>query len=679
MKNKLLFILSLTLVFSVSCKKVNQKKSDITPPQGASILINSGDAVTTSDSVVLTLSATDAMQMYVTNTSGCSSGGSWENYTTSKSWVLAQTNATATVYVKYRDSAQNETGCVSDTIEHDSSAPTGGSITINSGAAATNSTNVTLTLTATDANKMYVTNVAGCGSGGTWEDFAGTFGWTLGQTNTTATVYVKYRDINLNETGCFSDTIIHDNQIPTGESVSINSNASYTNSTAITLTLAVTGASQMCVTNTAGCSCANPSDWEDFNATKAWTLGQTNATATVYVKYRDAALNETACINDTIIHDNQAPTDGTIAIDNGNASTTSTSVTLNLSATGASDMYITNTAGCATDGTLYSYATTKAWTLGQTNGTATVYVKFIDAAGNESGCLSDTITQVDDPPTVGTGISFTNIADTSVTVNWGAASDTITGSAALQYKVVRASSNTDIDTVSEADSATAVTDWTNNITSTSATGLTGATTYYFAIIVKDESNNKALYAPGRRFTGKMIYVTTQGFKGDFGGITGADQKCSDYRQTLVDSTSIVKAMIVDGTNRRACTSDNCSVGGTAENIDWAMLPNTKYYNKNGELLWTTNAGGVKDLSYSGGSIDTLAGTLAWTGLGGGGYGKWQSCSNGADHSCNCYGWSSNVWNLDYAHAGSPADGGILIVYHGGYSCGENYRIYCVEQ
>jgi hypothetical protein len=58
-------------------------------------------------------------------------------------------------------------------------------------------------------------------------------------------------------------------------------------------------------------------------------------------------------------------------------------------------MYITNTAACGSDGNWETYSTTKNnWTLGQTNATATVYVKFRDAVGNESSCINDTITHV---------------------------------------------------------------------------------------------------------------------------------------------------------------------------------------------------------------------------------------------------------------------------------------------
>lgn len=98
---------------------------DIILPSAPSISIAGGAATTTVNPVALTLAATGASEMYITNTSGCASGGAWEAYSTSKaSWTLGQTNATATVYVKYRDAASNESSCVNDTIVHDTVAPT---------------------------------------------------------------------------------------------------------------------------------------------------------------------------------------------------------------------------------------------------------------------------------------------------------------------------------------------------------------------------------------------------------------------------------------------------------------------------------------------------------------------------------------------------------------------------
>jgi hypothetical protein len=98
--------------------------SDIDAPTAASISINSAATHTKTAAVTLTLAATNADYMYITNTAGCASGGAWESYSTWKSWSLAQTNATATVYAKYKDVAGNETSCINTTIIHDDVAPT---------------------------------------------------------------------------------------------------------------------------------------------------------------------------------------------------------------------------------------------------------------------------------------------------------------------------------------------------------------------------------------------------------------------------------------------------------------------------------------------------------------------------------------------------------------------------
>ncbi|NBX77627.1 MAG: hypothetical protein EBQ92_13850 [Proteobacteria bacterium] len=80
---------------------------------------------------------------------------------------------------------------------------------------------MSLTLNASDTNlyEMYVTNSAGCGTGGNWVDYSSTINHNLGQNNSTATVYVKFRDYALNESSCVSDTIVHDNTAPTLDSL----------------------------------------------------------------------------------------------------------------------------------------------------------------------------------------------------------------------------------------------------------------------------------------------------------------------------------------------------------------------------------------------------------------------------------------------------------------------------
>ena len=88
--------------------------------------------------------------------------------------------------------------------------------------------------------------------------------------------------------------------------------------------------------------------------------------------------------------DNTAPTDTSVLINNGATSTAFATVTLKLSANGASKMMIANSADFA--GAVWEdYATQKDWTLTAGNGEKTVYVKFKDNAGNVSDSVQDSI------------------------------------------------------------------------------------------------------------------------------------------------------------------------------------------------------------------------------------------------------------------------------------------------
>jgi fibronectin type 3 domain-containing protein len=93
-------------------------------PTNPRISLASGAAYTSSISVDLLLGAINAAEMYLTNTDGCGSGGTWQAYATTRAgWTLAQANATNFVYVKYRDSRNAESACVSVSVIHDNVAP----------------------------------------------------------------------------------------------------------------------------------------------------------------------------------------------------------------------------------------------------------------------------------------------------------------------------------------------------------------------------------------------------------------------------------------------------------------------------------------------------------------------------------------------------------------------------
>ncbi|MHB9036628.1 MAG: glycoside hydrolase domain-containing protein [Armatimonadota bacterium] len=122
-----------------------------------------------------------------------------------------------------------------------------------------------------------------------------------------------------------------DETAPTG-SISINSGATYCNSTSVTLTLSATdnssGVSQMRFSNDG----SSWSSWETYATSKAWTLTSGDGTKTAYVQYKDVAGNVSSNYTDTIILDATAPTSGTAS-----PPASVTTSTISVSYSGASD------------------------------------------------------------------------------------------------------------------------------------------------------------------------------------------------------------------------------------------------------------------------------------------------------------------------------------------------------
>jgi len=120
----------------------------------------------------------------------------------------------------------------------DTTAPVG-TIKINNGALYTNSTNVTLNLSATDLesglSQMQFSNDGITYS--TAEGYATTKAWTLTSGDGTKTVYVKYKDVAGNWSSPVSSTIILDTTVPVTSSSGID--GLYHNS-AVTVTLTAT-------------------------------------------------------------------------------------------------------------------------------------------------------------------------------------------------------------------------------------------------------------------------------------------------------------------------------------------------------------------------------------------------------------------------------------------------------
>jgi len=89
--------------------------SDTTPPTSTSISIAADAETADSVSVTLTLGATGASYMMIANDADFTDV-EWETYATSKEWTLTAGDAEKTVYAKFKDSSNNASTAVSDTI-----------------------------------------------------------------------------------------------------------------------------------------------------------------------------------------------------------------------------------------------------------------------------------------------------------------------------------------------------------------------------------------------------------------------------------------------------------------------------------------------------------------------------------------------------------------------------------
>ena len=99
---------------------------DTLAPTISAFTINNGASVTTSTTVPLTITSTDAASMKIWGINGVAteSAASWETFSSSKQVTLTSGDGTKTVYVKVRDSVYNESAASSDSITLSTAIPT---------------------------------------------------------------------------------------------------------------------------------------------------------------------------------------------------------------------------------------------------------------------------------------------------------------------------------------------------------------------------------------------------------------------------------------------------------------------------------------------------------------------------------------------------------------------------
>jgi len=385
---------------SSSCTLVGNFTLDTVAPISPTLMINSGAAYTNSSLVDLNLSAVGADKMYVSNDPTCSSGGSWESYSISKTgWAIAnaQKNTTAAVYVKYKDLAGNETSCVSDTIIHDDIKPVTPVLDI-----ASKSFNSPFTVTATqgtplDSNFKEFRYTKSGTAPASCSDGLGTGGAIPINEITNVTLTVIACDLAGNfslsqAVGSYSFS----NAKPSVQLTTTNSNPTNT-ALAVTATFSsdVTGfdLTDLAVTNGSASSFVSVS-------AKVYTFTVTpsaDGTVTVQVPANSAQdsvpnLNNASNIL-SVTYDGTIPTVDTFVVNptspSGNANPT---VSFNLSEA-VKEVRLYSSNACSSSAVFSAAASKPSGNQSlsmalSSDGNYDVYIKAIDYANNSSGCVS---------------------------------------------------------------------------------------------------------------------------------------------------------------------------------------------------------------------------------------------------------------------------------------------------
>jgi hypothetical protein len=439
----------------------------------------------------------------------------------------------------------------------DVTAPTG-TLKINQGATATKLASVSLALSASDdggALSMCISNTASCTA---FSTFATTKTWTLATGNGMKTVYVTLRDPSNNRT-TLTASIMLDALAPTGGTLSAtpaNAQVQLSWTAATDANSGVASYKVQAATNSATAPTCTAGTTIYSGSALAFThSGITNGTQYAYrVCPVDAAGNVGTGVTATArpAPEFDGPV-GSVTINAGATYTNKAAVSLSLAATDASgvaSVCISNTATCTT---FTAFAATKAWTMANINGTATVRVWFKDIYGNVSASpVSDTIILDSTVPTASTISAVPS--DASVTLTWTASTDASSGLAG--YKVVSA-----LNTAPTCAAGTTV--FTGTTLTTVVTGLTNGSLYAYRVCPFDTAGN---FATGGTTTARPAPE----FDGPTGSvvINAAAQYTNSRNVTLTLSATDVSgvAAVCISNTAAACTT----FSAFAQTKPWAL-------------------------------------------------------------------------------------------------------------
>ena len=297
-------------------------------------------------------------------------------------------------------------------------------ITINNAALFTNTPNVMLSVCAPGAVEMMFSNDGGF-PGAQWEPYSETRSWTIttyGQEVLPRFVYAAFKHADSGIDSVYFDDIIYDPNAPTANvmiDTGIPAAAAASAAAVVPLATSADGTlkiymngrdnnSGVAEMQVSGDSAFTDAVWEPYQSVKLWTPTGPDGEQSVYVRFRDYAMNVSGTGEADFILDREGPT-GSMGLSRHVMGRAAMTTTLVLTATdavsGVADVRVG--ADPELDGAIWlPYPSTPVW-LADLEGPAsvTLYAQFRDWSGNVSPIYSDAYVLDTIPPDVHVSIS----------------------------------------------------------------------------------------------------------------------------------------------------------------------------------------------------------------------------------------------------------------------------------
>jgi len=272
------------------------------------------------------------------------------------------------------------------------SAQVDGALRIKGGKNITNNLDgkVMLELYGRGATQMMVSN-NGSFIGGRWLPFEPGVNWRLTPEDGIKNIYAKFKNASSEVSEVYELTIELDRTPPTDCSVVINDGVKSGNpkDRVVRVSFEAIEAITMQISNRndfAGGA------WQPFAAAKRWQLVGLDGMKTVYARFMDAAGNVSSIVTADFYLDSQPPINPKLVVNQNDEFTNKKEVTLNLSAEGATEMFVRG------GNEWVPYQPQIAWTLEGGDGDKIVSVRFRDEVGNASIVVNDGIRLDTEPP-----------------------------------------------------------------------------------------------------------------------------------------------------------------------------------------------------------------------------------------------------------------------------------------